>query len=115
MPAGPGGALEATAHACRLVGWQYRLVDAPDPVLLVNLKWWPVTGRPPNDVPGDRGAVDRGLRRAAGTDGRNREGRGPDRGVADTVPPAVAAGGSPRTWRCCCTPGGRVVQTGPEV
>ena len=44
-------AFEATAHACGLVGWQYRLVDAPDQVFVINLKWLAGYRQPRNDVP----------------------------------------------------------------
>ena len=38
---GPGdlAAFEATRQACALVGWEYRLVGAPDPVATANLRW----------------------------------------------------------------------------
>jgi len=30
---------EATRRACGLVGWEYRLVGAPDPIATANLRW----------------------------------------------------------------------------
>jgi hypothetical protein len=30
---------EATRRACELVGWEYRLVGAPDPIVTANLRW----------------------------------------------------------------------------
>jgi hypothetical protein len=30
---------DATAEACALLGWEYRLVGAPDPVVTANLRW----------------------------------------------------------------------------
>jgi hypothetical protein len=32
-------AFEAARHACELLGWQYRLVGTPDPVLVRNVRW----------------------------------------------------------------------------
>ncbi|WP_084556539.1 TnsA-like heteromeric transposase endonuclease subunit [Couchioplanes caeruleus] len=32
-------AFAATHTACELVGWEYRLVDAPEPVLVRNVRW----------------------------------------------------------------------------
>jgi hypothetical protein len=32
-------AFEATRRACGLVGWEYRLVGAPDPIATANLRW----------------------------------------------------------------------------
>jgi hypothetical protein len=37
-------AFEATRRACALAGWEYRLVDAVDPVAMANLRGWRGTG-----------------------------------------------------------------------
>ena len=38
-PAGDLAKFEATRRACGLVGWEYRLVGAPDPIVTANLRW----------------------------------------------------------------------------
>src|SRR5674536_168907 len=85
-------AFETTRQACREVGWDYRLVCAPDPVLAANVRW--LAGYPPSaerPAGGHRGASG-GLHRSRGADGRRAAGRRPDRDPASAVPPAVVPG-----------------------
>jgi len=39
IPAADAEVFDVTAHACALVGWAYRRVGAPDPVLAANVRW----------------------------------------------------------------------------
>jgi len=43
---------EATRRACELVGWEYRLVGAPDPIATANLRWLAGYRHPRHSVPG---------------------------------------------------------------
>ena len=42
---------EATARACAMVGWNYRLVGAPDPIVTANLRWLAGYRHPRHDLP----------------------------------------------------------------
>ncbi len=42
---------EATARACALVGWNYRLVGVPDPIVTANLRWLAGYRHPRHDLP----------------------------------------------------------------
>lgn len=44
-------AFEATRRACELVGWEYRLVGALDPVLAANLRWLAGYRHPRHELP----------------------------------------------------------------
>src|SRR5664280_1981514 len=44
-------AFETTRQACREVGWDYRLVCAPDPVLAANVRWLAGYRHPRNAQP----------------------------------------------------------------
>ena len=39
IPTADAEVFEVTAHACSLVGWTYRRVGVPDPVLAANVRW----------------------------------------------------------------------------
>jgi hypothetical protein len=43
---------EATRRACELVGWEYRLVGAPDPIVTANLRWLAGYRHPRHSVAG---------------------------------------------------------------
>ena len=43
---------EATARACALVGWEYRLVGAPDAIVTANLRWLAGYRHPRHQLPG---------------------------------------------------------------
>ena len=42
---------EATARACATVGWNYRLVGVPDPIVTANLRWLAGYRHPRHDLP----------------------------------------------------------------
>ena len=42
---------EATARACAMVGWNYRLVGVPDPIVTANLRWLAGYRHPRHDLP----------------------------------------------------------------
>ena len=42
---------EATERACAMVGWNYRLVGAPDPIVTANLRWLAGYRHPRHDLP----------------------------------------------------------------
>ena len=44
-------AFEATRQACGLLGWEYRLVGAPDTVMTANLRWLAGYRHPRHDIP----------------------------------------------------------------
>ena len=44
-------AFEATRRACGLVGWEYRLVGAPDPIVTANLRWLAGYRHPRHGIP----------------------------------------------------------------
>ena len=84
-------AFEATRQACDLVGWEYRLVGAPDPVADGEPA---VAGGVPASSPRHPGAgcgAAGRVRCSCSADGRGGGGGRPDRGAAGAVPPAVAA------------------------
>jgi hypothetical protein len=41
---------EATRQACELVGWKYRLVGAPDTILVANVRWLAGYRHPRHDL-----------------------------------------------------------------
>ena len=43
---------EVTARACALVGWNYRLVGVPDPIVTANLRWLAGYRHPRHHLPG---------------------------------------------------------------
>jgi hypothetical protein len=45
-------AFEATRRACELLGWQYRLVGAADPILVRNVRWLAAYRHPRHSSPG---------------------------------------------------------------
>jgi hypothetical protein len=45
-------AFDATRRACELMGWEYRLVGAPNPIVAANLRWLAGYRHPRHDVPG---------------------------------------------------------------
>jgi hypothetical protein len=75
---------EATARACAMVGWNYRLVGVPDPIVTANLRWLAGYRHPRHDLPDVREV----LRRVFVT---------PTPLMAGTA----AAGGRSRCCRCC--------------
>ena len=50
-PAGDQAKFEATRRACGLVGWEYRLVGALDPIATANLRWLSGYRHPRYSVP----------------------------------------------------------------
>jgi hypothetical protein len=48
---------EATARACELAGWEYRLAGAMDPVVTANLRWLAAYRHPRHRVPATAGAL----------------------------------------------------------
>jgi len=48
---------EATRRACELVGWEYRLVGAPDAIATANLRWLAGYRHPRHSIPGLTEAV----------------------------------------------------------
>jgi hypothetical protein len=50
---------EATARACELAGWEYRLAGATDPVVTANLRWLAGYRHPRHRVPAAAGALQR--------------------------------------------------------
>ena len=81
---------EATARACELAGWEYRLAGATDPVVTANLRW--LAGLPasaPSGAGDGRGAA-AGVRRAGAADGGGGDGGRSGRDAAGAVSSAVA-------------------------
>ena len=82
---------DATARACALAGWEYRLLGAADALVTANLRWWPATASPPPfawtvDVLRRVFATPTPLMVGAESGGR------PDRSLAGVVPSAVVSG-----------------------
>jgi hypothetical protein len=50
-------AFEATRRACELLGWEYRLVGAPEPVMTANLRWLAGYRHPRHSIPGLAGTL----------------------------------------------------------
>jgi hypothetical protein len=50
-------AFEATSRACGLLGWEYRLVGAPDAIRTANLRWLAGYRHPRHGIPGLAGAL----------------------------------------------------------
>ena len=72
---------EATARACAMVGWNYRLVGVPDPIVTANLRWLAEYRHPRHDLP-DVGEV---LRRVFVTPTPLMAGRDLWRGVSSNL------------------------------
>ena len=49
-PAADAGKFEATAVACALMGWEYRLLGAADPIVLGNVQWLSGYRHPRHDI-----------------------------------------------------------------
>ena len=110
-------AFEVTRRACDLVGWEYRLVGAPDPVATANLRWLSGYRHPRHDIP-ERGcgAAGRVCAPAPLMDGAERwVTRSPCCPCCSTC---CGARSWQRTCRCRCTrprssPRGSGVTAGP--
>ncbi|MFG2721436.1 TnsA-like heteromeric transposase endonuclease subunit [Streptomyces sp. NPDC048416] len=65
---------EAMEAACASVGWEFRLFDAPVPVVVGNVRWLAGYRHPRHRVEPVSPAAAGGVRRAAAADGRCRGG-----------------------------------------
>ena len=108
-------AFAATELACAAVGWGYRLVDAPDPVVLANLRWLAGYRHPRHLVrlvarrllevfatprPARPGFAPRAQSAAA----RNAAGQAGRRRATATVEAALAGAGSPAPLKSTTAP-----------
>jgi len=50
-------AFDAMRRACEVLGWEYRLVGAPDPIVAANLRWLAGYRHPRHYLPGFAGAL----------------------------------------------------------
>ncbi len=50
-------AFEATRAACQLIGWEYRLLAAPDQILVANVRWLAGYRHPRHELPAVAGPL----------------------------------------------------------
>lgn len=68
-------AFEATRRTCGLLGWEYRLVGAPDAVTTANLRWLAGYRHPRHNIPALSAALRACVHSARAVDGRGASGR----------------------------------------
>ena len=81
---------DATARACALAGWEYRLLGAADALVTANLRWLAGYRHRRHHLPETVVVLGR-VRNSNAVDGRCGSGGRPDRSLAGVVPPAVVS------------------------